>query len=447
MANILLKNGTFLTMDDTDTFIENGYCIIKDDTIVEIGTIDNLEENSDFSSYTIIDCKDKIIMPGMVNTHAHQSMIIFRTLGDDVDNRLQRYLFPLERNTMTPEMVYDGANYAFAESILGGVTTVYDAYYFEDQVALSADKCGIRAVLSDTIINTIHPCGTSSQDGINLTKNFIEKWKNHSLVTPAVNCHAIYTNSTETLKECHQIARDNDLLMCMHVSEMPYEIESCKNEHNMTPIEYLDSIGVLDDKFLAAHCIVTTDNDLEILKSRNVKVSHCIGSNTKGGKSIPRIADMCEKGITVSIGTDGGVSGNTIDLLTQLSQVAKFQKVSQNNQTIFKSKQVLKMATIEGAKSLLLDHLIGSLEVGKKADIIVFETDSINMKPVYDPYSAIVYSANPSNVETTIVNGQILMHKRELLTIDKKEITDKLLSHFNNIREAAKEIDRTVDNI
>lgn len=443
MANYLLKNAVILTMDGADTLYEDGYLAVQGDTIQAVGPSEELKE-SRYAGYEVRDCRGKIVMPGMINTHNHLSMMVFRSLADDVPDRLKRYLFPLEQNAMNREMAAAGAAYAFAELLLGGVTTVYDAYYFEDDVAKEAEKAGIRAVLSETVLCNPSPSAKEPYGGIPYTREFVKKWKGHPLITPAVNCHAIYTNDGEHLKECHQIARENDVIFCMHVAEMGYEQEGCLKEHGMTPVAYLDSLGVLDDRFLAAHSINLDKNDLEIYARRGVKVSYNAGSNAKGAKGVAPIVKMREKGITVSLGTDGPMSGNTIDILTQLPLVGKVQKLFNRDRSLFPAKEILKLATMGGAKALGMENSIGSLEAGKKADLIIFETDSVNMQPIYDYYSVIVYSANPSNVETTMVNGQIVMDKRQLKTMDLRQTRNRMLAFRDEIAAIAKELEKKV---
>ena len=444
MANLLLKNAVILTMDAAHTLYEDGYLVVEGDSIRELGPSEKLREMGEFDGYTVLDCAGKIVLPGMVNTHNHLSMMVFRSLADDVPDRLKRYLFPLERTAMNREMAIAGANYAFAELLLGGVTTVYDAYYFEDDIARQAASAGIRGVLSETVLNAPSPSAPEPYGGIAYTREFVRRWQDHPLITPAVNCHAIYTNDTEHLQECHRIAREHGLILCMHVAEMSYETEGCLRDYGKTPVGYLDSIGLLDDRFLAAHSINLTDDDLEIYARRGVKVAYNAGSNAKGAKGVAPIRKMRDLGITVGLGTDGPMSGNTIDIVTQLPLVGKVQKLWNHDRSLFPAREILEMATIGGAKALGLGEITGSLEAGKRADIVIFETDSVNMQPIYDYYSAIVYSANPANVETTIVNGQVVMKGRKLRTIDLGAARREMLRFRDEIAAIAADLDRKI---
>ncbi len=444
MADIILTNATVLTMDRDNTVYEDGYIVISGDTITDIGHMAALYAAGSADKrrgYDRIDCRGGIITPGMVNTHSHIPMMVFRSLADDVHDRLKRYLFPLEKNTMTADMARAGAVYAFAELIAGGVTTVYDAYYFENEIAEAAAACGIRGVLSETVLNFPSPNAVLPYGGIPYTRDFIKRWRGHKLVTPAVNCHAPYTNDAEHLKECRRIAWDNDVIMCMHVAEMDYEQRDCLRDFGMTPVKYLDSLGLLDETFLAAHAINLDERDIEIFAARGAAVSYNAGSNAKGAKGVAPVYKLRQHGVTVGLGSDGPMSGNTIDIITQLSLVGKIQKLFNNDRTLFPAKEILRMATIDGAAALGLKEATGSLEKGKKADIIVLETDSINMQPVYDPYSTVVYSANPSNVRHSIINGEIVMLDRKLLTIDIAAARNDMLAYRDIIASVAKKID------
>ncbi len=444
MSNLLFYNAAILTIDPEYRTYENGFICIQGDRIEAIGPSQAMTDLGDFAAYRKIDCGGKIIMPGMINTHCHMSMMVFRSLADDVPDRLRRYLFPLEARAMNRELAVTGARYAMAELLLGGVTTVYDAYYFEDDIAEAVAASGMRGVLSETVMNTPTPSAAQPYGGIPYTRNFVKKWQGHPRVMPAVNCHALYTNDTEHLRECHRIAADHDVTMCMHVAEMDFEQQKCRDEFGLTPVGYLHQIGILDERFLAAHAINVDDQDIDILADCGVNVSYNAGSNAKSAKGVAPVAKMMAKGIPVSLGTDGPMSGNTIDIVTQLSLVGKIQKLFQNDRSLFPPREILRMATINGAKALRMDHLVGSLERGKRADMVIFETDSVNMSPIYDPSAAIVYSANPSNVWATIVDGEILMENRKLLTLNFESAKQDLLRSCQKIEAIAKTLDREI---
>lgn len=425
---LLIYNINILTMNENMDIIENGVILIEGKIIKCIGddslkSLYGKEENIKF-----IDGKNGIAMPGMINCHCHGAMIHFRSLADDHKDRLKKYLFPLEKKHVDKKFVYNGSRYAIAELLLSGVTTFSDMYYFEDEVARAAKELNIRGVLCETIVDFPSPDSKEAFGGLEYAKEFIEKWKNDELITPGIAPHAIYTNNDESLVKAYNIAKKYDVPMQMHVAEMDYELKNCIEKTGLTPVAYLDKLGVLDSKFISAHSILVNDDDIEILKKQGVKISHNIGANAKGAKGVMPIVKFMEKGIEIGLGSDGPMSGNTLDIISQISQVGKIQKLFNNDRTILKASEIMRMATIGGAKVLGLGDKVGSLECGKIADIAIFETESINMNPIYDYYSTVVYSANPSNIDTVIVDGKIVVKNKKLLTANIAELRSKLLN-------------------
>ena len=434
----LIKNVTILTMNENKDIIENGVLVIEDDTILEVGTfkLEDKYKNAD----VVIDGEEGILIPGMVNCHTHASMIPFRSLADDCKDRLKRYLFPLEKKMVSKELVYVGAKYAICEMLLGGVTTFCDMYYFEDEVAKAAKELNIRGVLCETVINFPAPDAEECFGGLKYSEGFIEKWKNDNLIIPGIAPHAPYTNSDDSLKDAYDLSKKYNVPLTMHVAEMDYEYDKYINEYKLTPVKYLDKLGILDENFIAAHSILIDDEDIQILKNKGVKVSHNIGANAKGAKGVAPILKMKEEGIDIGLGSDGPMSGNTLDIITQMSQVGKIHKLFLNDRSILASIELLEMATIGGAKVLGLDKKIGSIESGKKADLVIIETQSVNMQPIYDYYAAIVYSSNPSNVSTVIVDGKIVVKDKKLLSGDFKCIRKDLMELKENIFDVARNL-------
>ncbi len=406
----LIKNAWILTMDQQLSTYEDAMIEITDDTITYVGASDDkLLAQADH----VLDAKGGIVTPGFINTHAHISMIPFRSLGDDCPDRLRRYLFPLENECMTASLVYESARYGILEMQRSGVTTVLDMYYFEDEVARACDELSMRGVLGETVIN-FKTCDTDkAHGGLEYGETFIKKWRQHPFITPCIAPHAPNTNDAKALQHAHELAVKYDTFMTMHVAEMDYEMAEFAEKYNMTPVEYLNSIGVLSDRLIAAHCIHVNDSDMTLLAENKVKVAHCIGSNMKAGKGIAPVKQMLEAGICVGLGTDGPSSGNTLDLFTQMKLIPYAQKTKYRDRSIFKAEDVVKLATIEGAKVLGLETLIGSIEVGKRADLVLIETESVNMFPIYDPYSALVYSANASNVSDVFINGKHVVKNKQ----------------------------------
>ena len=432
----IIKNVNIITMDNNMTEYKNGFVIIEDENISYIGNMAELKEDE---SAIIIDGNNGILMPGMINTHTHLSMIPFRSLGDDCKDRLRRYLFPLENECMNEKLAYYSAKYAICEMLLSGVTTIMDMYYFEDEVAKASEEMGIRAFLGETVINFPTCDSKDAFGGLDYSINFIEKWKNHKLITPFIAPHAPNTNDTNSLVKANEISKKYNVPISMHLSEMDYELKYFKDEFNKTPVEYLESIGLLSYRLVAAHCIYLTDNDINLLQKYNVKVAHCIGSNTKSAKGVAPVNKLLQHNIPVGLGTDGASSGNTLDIITQFKLFANFHKLENKDRSIFPAKDIVKLGTISGAKVLNKDNEIGSIEVGKKADLVIIETNSVNMFPIFDPYSAIVYSANTSNVDTVFVNGKCVVKNKKPVNNDLQTIREELKNHMQQFEQKAKE--------
>ncbi|EGT3617063.1 amidohydrolase [Clostridium perfringens] len=438
----LLKNVTVLTMNENKEIIENGIVAFEGNRIIYVGNDVSKEEifKRDGYKVEVIDGEDGILMPGMINCHTHGSMVPFRSLADDCKDRLKRYLFPLEQRLVDEELTYIGAKYAIAEMLLGGVTTFCDMYYFEDEVAKAAKELNMRGILCETIVDFPSPDSKEAFGGLDYSIDFIEKWKDDDLITPGIAPHAPYTNTDESLKEAYRISKKYNVPITMHLAEMDYELKECMEKYNLTPVGYLDKLGVLDSNFIAAHAVLVNDEDIEILKKNGVKVSHNIGANSKGAKGVSPILKMKEEEINIGLGTDGPMSGNTLDILTQMSQVGKIHKLFNNDRTLLPSIELVEMGTIGGAKVLGIDKEVGSIEVGKKADLTLIETKSVNMQPIYDYYAAIVYSANAGNVDLVVVDGNIVVKNKTLLSGDFSKIRKKLLNLKDKIKKVSKEL-------
>ena len=431
----VIKNVNILTMNQNKDIIENGMVIYIDDKIIYVGCEKEFDEE-----VNLIDGEDAILMPGMINCHTHASMIPFRSLADDYKDRLKRYLFPLEKKLVDKELTYIGAKYAISEMLLGGVTTFCDMYYFEDEVAKAAKELNMRGIVCETIVDFPSPDSEKPYGGIDYAKDFIKKWKNDGLIIPGVAPHAIYTNSDESLKSAYNLSKKYNIPFTMHVAEMDYEVSMCKEKYNLTPVGYLDKLGILDHNFISAHTILVDDEDINILKKKNVKVSHNISANAKGAKGVCPILKMKEKSIDIGLGTDGPMSSNTLDIISQMSQVGKVHKLFNNDRTLLPSDEIVEMATMGGARVLGLDKIVGSIEVGKKADLVLIETKSVNMQPIYDYYATIVYSSNPSNVHTVIVDGKIVVRNKELVSGDFSKIRKGLLGLKDKVNKLAKNL-------
>lgn len=431
---ILIENAVILTMNGENTVYDPGYVLTDGPVIREVGS-GRCEAPFDRR----IDGAGMILMPGMVNTHCHVPMIPFRTMGDDCPDRLRRFLFPLELKAMTPRLVFLSSLYGICEMLLSGITTFLDMYYFEEQVAKACEKAGIRGYLGETVINMETCDSREPYGGLKYGEGFLREWSGHELVTPIVAPHGTNTNSREALIAAHELAAKYSTLYTLHVSEMDYELKYFKDTYGQTPTEFMYDQGLLDPNTVAAHCIHMTDHDLELLERSGASVAHCIGSNTKAGKGVARVKDMVERGIPVGLGTDGPSSGNTLSLFTQFRLFASFQKTHYHDRSLFPAADIVRLGTVGGAKVLRAEEKIGSIEAGKRADFVLVETDSVQMFPCFNPYSALVYGANASNVHTVMVNGEILVENKALTRLNLKEIRAELTEEMKEFQRMAKE--------
>jgi 5-methylthioadenosine/S-adenosylhomocysteine deaminase len=403
----------------------HGYLVVDNKKIVEVGAMDSLSKD-DVTYDKCIDAKGAILLPGMVNTHTHIGMIPFRSLGDDYPDRLRRFLFPLENECMNEQLAYTSGKYAIAEMQLAGVTTFFDMYYFEHQLAVAAEEMNSRALLAETVIDTVTVDVPEPMGGLQYAESFLPKWQGNNRIQASVAPHAPYSNSIDVLQQADALSKQYNVPWMMHVSEMDFEMDKYREARNQTPIEFLAEIGVLSTRLVAAHCIHLSDHDIELLKKYEVKVAHCIGANTKSAKGVARVRDLLSAGVTVGLGTDGPSSGNTLDLFSQMRMFANFHKTYLQDRSAFPAEEIVKLATIGGAKVLGLQDQIGSIEEGKQADFILVETDSVNMFPIFDPYSALVYSANASNVRDVFIAGNQVVEEKKLVNFDVRQLREEL---------------------
>lgn len=435
-ADLMITDGTVLTMNPESTVFEHGTVVVSDGKIVAVG---GPELTAKYQAKKVLDVKGDIVMPGLINTHTHGSMTVFRSLGDDVPDRLHRYIFPLENKLVSRDMVRTGANLANIEMIKGGVTTYADMYYFEDEVAKTVDKAGLRAVLGETIINFPVADAQTPEEGIAYAVRFINEYKGHPRITPAFAPHAPYTNTTENLQKIAALSEELNVPVMIHLAETDREKEEiAKRTGGKSPVQYMVDIGVLNNRLLAAHVIMADENDLNLLKKYDVGVAHNISANTKSAKGVAPVTQMLEKGIRTGLGTDGPMSSNTLTTMNELNLVGKIHKLETKNRAAMPPLTVVEMATMGSARALHMDDKIGSLETGKLADIIVVDTKAPNMVPVYSPYAALVYGANGANVRHTIVDGVILMEDRQLLTVNENEIIQDAQRFAEKVRETVR---------
>lgn len=432
----IIKNGIVVTMNAAGDVWDHGYVMFEDTKILAAGPEEELGKALQEltaqgilkagETFEEINAKRAIVIPGLVNTHCHLGMIPFRGLGDDCKDRLRVFLLPMENQAMDAEMVRLSTRYAIGELLLSGVTTVLDMYYFEEVVAKVMDEMGIRGIAGETVMEKDSCDSKNADEAIERGIALIEAYKDHPRVSGAITPHGTTTCSPETLKRAYEEDVKAGTVFTLHVAEMDYEMTQLREQYSMTPIEFMEHIGVLGPNTLAAHSIRTTEHDVEILAKHGASVAHCIASNTKAAKGVAPVSLMHKYGMSVGFGTDGPASGNTLDLFIQMRMCENFHKNELRDRSAFPAKEVVSMATIEGARALGLGDITGSIEPGKQVDLVLVETDAPNMFPVYDPYSALVYSASASNVRDVYVAGECLVKEKKLVRQDFAKIRSDL---------------------
>jgi len=424
-------------MSDSMEVIENPVIGILDKKIVFVDTQKNRPPES-YTAKEVLDMPGSIIMPGLINTHTHLPMTFFRGLADDVplNKWLNDYIFPAEAKYLNKDTAYYGAMLAIAEMILSGTTTFCDGYFFEDSVVMAAKSTGMRAVCCQGFVDFPAPGIPDPAKNVQIAKSFIAKWKNvSSLICPALFCHSPYTCSPETLKNIKEVARNSKALFLTHLSETIKETQDIKQQYGNTPVRYLNSLGILDDSTVAVHCNFVDEDEIRIFADCGVKVSHNPESSMKLGAGVAPVPEMLKQGVIVGLGTDGCASNNDLDLLLEIDTTAKIHKLKTMNPTAMDTATVLRMATIEGAKTLGIEDKTGSIEAGKYADIIILDTNKPHMIPMYNCYSQIVYSASGADVSASIINGKIVMKDRQLLNMDVSDIMDRVRKIADNIKK------------
>ncbi|CAH0537141.1 amidohydrolase [Vibrio marisflavi] len=432
-VDLMITDAMVLTMDEDKTVYENGTVVVDQNKIIAVG---DSELAKQYQAKQVLDVDGDIVMPGLINTHTHVSMSVFRSLADDVPDRLHRYIFPLESKLVSRDMVRVGANLGNVEMVKVGVTTYADMYYFEDEVAKTVDKIGMRAVLGETVIKFPVADAENADEGIKYALNFIEEYKDHPRITPAFAPHAPYTNTTETLQKIAKLSLEHDVPVMIHLAESHREEEKiAQRAEGMSPVEYMDSIGALNKNLVGAHMILVDEHDIELVKKSGMGVAHNMSANIKSAKGVSPALKMYDEDIRIGLGTDGPMSGNTLSTIDEFNQVAKVHKLVNHDRAAMPPLKVIDMATMGAARALHMEDTIGSLETGKLADIIVIDTKAPNMVPIYNPYSALVYSANSANVRHSIVDGRVIMKDRNMLTVNEAEILKEAQAFTKVVRE------------
>ncbi len=429
-VDTLLINAHIICMDDQFTQFKNGALAVVGDQITDVGLQDDLQGK--YQPGELVDCEGKVLMPGLVNAHTHVPMNLLRGLGDDLrlDVWLLGYIMPVEREFVNPEFVHLGTSLACAELIRSGVTSFADMYYFEDQVAEAAAEAGLRAVCCQTILKFPAPDANSYEESLAASEEMIKKWKDHPLITPAIAPHAPYTSTVEILRSATDLALKYDVPLHIHIAETAQEVEDSLDRNDMPVVPYVEQFGIFKAKVIAAHCVHIDEREMHTLQRHGVGVAHNPTSNLKLSSGIAPISNMLEHGLSVGIGTDGVSSNNDLDMFEELRLAALLAKGSSGDPTVVPARTAVNMATHLGAKSIHLDSQVGSLEVGKKADLILVNIDTLHNTPHFrhdedSVYAQLVYAAKSTDVTDLMVNGRWLMRSRELLTIDLDKLTPR----------------------
>lgn len=421
MVDIVIHNGIIITVNSNFDIIQNGSIYVKN------GLIDGIESNSENhpDSKEKIDAQGCVVIPGLINTHSHLPMSLFRGLADDLPLHqwLNDYIFPAEATYITPETVYFGTLLSCAEMILSGTTTCCDGYFLEHEVANAVNKIGMRSVLGQGVIDFPAPGVQNPEQNITIAQEFIDKCSSISpLISCSIFCHSPYTCSSKTLQKAKQVTRDKNLLFQIHIAETKQEWQQCIREHQVSPIKYLDQLGILDNRTLLVHAIWINDEDIEIIQKKGCGVSIATESGMKLGSGIAPLTQLVATQIPVGLGTDSCASNNNLDMFREMDMTAKLHKVHTLNPTVIDSKIVLYLATMGGARAIGLNHQIGSLEVGKQADIVIIDMKKPHLTPLYHPESHLVYASSGADVRDVVIAGKIVVRNQKLLTIPLADI-------------------------
>jgi len=435
--SFIVRAQYLITMNKKEQIIENGAVVVKNGRIADIGEFGEILKKYK-EQIPVYGNSHSALMPGFINTHTHAAMVLFRGIADDLPLKqwLTEHIWPREAKFLSEEFVYDGTLLACLEMLKSGTTTFSDMYFFTESIAKAAKDAGIKAVVGQGVLDFPTPSGSGAKDYLAKAEDFIKNFKSDDYIIPAVAPHAIYTCSRETLLSCKELALKYNVPMHIHLSETFQEVEESLNRHGLRPVKYLDSIGLLEAKIIAAHCVWLNEEEIEIMAKHNVGVSHCIESNLKLSSGIAPVAKMIRKGVKVSMGTDGAASNNNLDLLEEISIAAKVQKGITADPTVLDVKTCMKMLTIWAAEGLGLEKEIGSIEVGKKADMILMNLRKPHLQPIYDIYSTIIYSAKASDIEDVFVNGVPVILNGRAQFIDEDEIIDKALWWSERIKNS-----------
>jgi 5-methylthioadenosine/S-adenosylhomocysteine deaminase len=435
-VDLVVTGGTVVTVDAAGRIIEAGAVAIDGADIAAVDTAASIGKQ--FRGRETIDASGQIVLPGLVNTHTHAPMVLYRGLADDLPlmEWLNNYIFPAESQTVSPDFVRAGTRLAALEMIESGTTTFADMYYFEDDIAEATRDAGLRAVLGQSVIMFPVADAATPADALARADAFITKWKTDALITPAVAPHAPYTLDGPTLKAARALANSHGVPLLIHLAETRDEVKIVQDAHRQSPTQYLDGLGVWSGRSLAAHAVWLDDADMATLASRGVGLAHNPESNMKLASGVAAVPTWIERGIHAGLGTDGAASNNDLDMFEAMRTAAFLHKVSRSDPRVMPARLALELATRRGAEALGLADRIGSLEQGKQADIITVSVDDARQTPLFDPISHLVYVARGDDVRTTIVAGRILMRDGHVASLRKTDVLRDARAVAVQVRQA-----------
>jgi 5-methylthioadenosine/S-adenosylhomocysteine deaminase len=436
--SLVITNGIVVTMNPGREIVENGAVAINGTDIVAVGPVADVAAR--FRARDTLDARGQIVMPGLVNTHTHAPMVLYRGLADDLalSEWLEKYIFPAEAKTVSPEFVRAGTRLAALEMIQSGTTTYADMYYFEEEIAKETKAAGLRGVLGQTVIQFPVADAKTPADGLARAEAFINAYKGDSLITPAVAPHAIYTLDAATLRATRDLSRRFNVPTMIHLAETADEVKNAERQFKLSPTQYLESLGFLGPGVLAAHGVWVTEPDITLLKMRGVGVSHNPESNMKLASGPAPVPAYLAAGAAIGLGTDGAASNNDLDMFEAMRMASLLHKLQTGDPRVVSARTALEMATVGGARALGMESRIGSLETGKRADVILVDVSGARQTPMYDPVSHLVYVARGDDVRTTIVNGRVLMKDRNVSTLSEADVIRDARSWAEKVRAAVR---------
>jgi 5-methylthioadenosine/S-adenosylhomocysteine deaminase len=435
-VDLIIANGIVVSMDAERRVINPGSVAIRGSAIAAVGPGDEIARR--FKGRETIDARNRVVMPGLINTHTHAPMVLYRGLGDDLAlmDWLQKYIFPAEAKTVSPAFVRTGTDLAALEMIRSGTTTYVDMYYFEEEIGRSTRRAGLRGVLGQTVIEFPVADAKTPKDALVRAEAFIREFQKDELITPAVAPHAVYTNDAATLTASRDLAVKYGVPLVIHLSETDAETDMSLKRHMARPVAALEALGIFSARVIAAHAVWILPDEIRVLQQRGVGIAHNPESNMKLASGTAPVPQYLAAKVAVGLGTDGAASNNDLDMFEAMRQAAFLHKLVSKDPRVVSAQVALEMATLGGARVIGREKQLGSLEAGKLADLLIVRMDHPRQTPMYDPISHLVYTTRGDDVDSTIVNGKVLMRGGKVFTLDERRVTDAARAAAAQVRAA-----------